>query len=127
MATAFTSRIVGVVRAGNVAAANTAAKTIDTQGGERTFTVPLKGSADPTNVTRFYWCGWTLTPSELNDLRSAFRSQNFRVAEAALIVKGATPNTSLNLWLFDGREGQWAPAQVLSALSANTFVTVLNV
>jgi hypothetical protein len=126
MATVFTSRIVGVVRASFVAQANATAKAIDTVGGEKTFTVPLRGVADLTNIARFYWCGWTLTPTQLNDLRTAFRQQGgFRVAETALIVKAAVPNVTLDLWLFDGREGQWEPTQVLSALSAATFIPEL--
>lgn len=63
----FDRRLIIVVAANNVVAANAAAKTVDTVGGERTFQAWLSptGALPPTH----FWCGWTMTADDDTALR----------------------------------------------------------
>lgn len=126
MATAYTQRIIGVARASVVGKANAAAKMVDTQGGEKTFTVPLRSPTDLLNTPLAYWCGWSLTPTELTNLQTNLRAQGIKTAEANLLATTATVSLTAAFYLFDNRTGQWTPDSILTRLGLDRLRVVLS-
>lgn len=70
MATRYTKRARIIVPLLSRDGANAAAKTVDTIGGERTFTVGL--SADGTGDPSHFVCDWAMTETERTRLANEF-------------------------------------------------------
>lgn len=118
MATEFTYRLIVVVRATRVAAANAAAHTVDPAGGD-VFTVPLQLVTEPTRTKSFYWCSWQMKPAEGPALRQALQNAGFKNNEIALIPPGsAVTMTGNDLWVFQATDPavDWTSDQVLAAM-----------
>lgn len=107
-----------VVRSDLQAKGNLAAKSEETAGGERTFTVPLAQAATPTTPAA-YWCSWDLTATgrSVTRLRTFLQNQGFTLKQ--LGADGAAVNDDRTIALFDG--DQWTPQQVLDRLGLVTM------
>ncbi len=127
MATVYTRRFIIVVRPALAAKANEAAKLVDTPGGERAFTVPLRLAGDATNVIRAYWCGWTLTVAEAQAIRDRLVEKGATTAETVVVTAADKPTfvpvPSARVYVFDARPAGWAPAEVLAVLGLDTLAT----
>jgi hypothetical protein len=119
---AFDRRAIIVARPAVAAAMNQAAAQVDALGGAQTFTVPLRAAGDATNTIVGYWCSWALTAAQVTALRTALQSKGATAAETTPILLGQTPTPGQRIYFFDAREGVgWAPADVLTALGADTI------
>jgi hypothetical protein len=89
-------RLIIVVKAAAAAAANARAKELDSEGGERTFTVGLSTTGLPP-VTH-YWCSW-----QMDDDWDARIKEN---------LQNAVDNG--NAWVFNGniRTPEWVLQQL---------------
>jgi len=131
MATLHTARAIVVARAAFAAKANLAAKTVDTLGGEFTFTVPLRVAGDVTNTAVAYICNWAFTQAEITAMRQALRDQGAKVSEVAVITAADkatyTPNPADQCYVFDARweAASWTPAEVLTVLGLDTLASTL--
>ena len=130
MATAYTQRLIIVARSTFVASANTAAKQVDTVGGERTFTVPLRNVGDVTNTVRAYICDWRMTPTELTALRSRFQTVGATTRERTVVsptVKGTySPNLSDRLYMFDANDvNGWTAQEVRNKLGMDSLASII--
>ncbi len=126
MATTYTQRAIIVARVGFAASCNTAAKLVDTAGGDRTFTVPLRLAGDATNTILGRWCNWSLTPGEVTALRQRLQAQGADAVERTTVTaaeKGSfVPVASKRLYIFDARDGiGWTPQEVLDVLGLDTL------
>lgn len=131
MATLYTQRYIVVMRQGFASKANTASKLVDTQGGERTFSVPLRLAGDATNTVRARWCSWALTPAEATALRDRLKEQGLLDQEVVVVTRAQR-----GTWVFDGaaragvfdaREGTgWTPQEVLQATGLDTLAVPIN-
>ncbi len=125
-----TVRLIVVMRQSFAAKANTAAKLVDTAGGERTFTVPLRLAGDATNTVRARWCSWALRPAEAQALRDRLKDQGLLDGEVVVV-----PRSERGTWTFDGqaraavfdaRDGtDWTPTEVLAATGLDTLTATL--
>lgn len=73
--TTFTRRLIIVVSADTVAAANAQAKTLDkrlAETGDQTFSVGL--SATGQEPATHYWCSWVVQPDDDNALKNRLKS-----------------------------------------------------
>lgn len=111
-ATIYTDITIIVIKPELQAKAEAAAIAADPAGGAGTFVpgVPLRRAGDPTNTVAAYWCRWNMIPGQ----RSAFASSIG--GPMNILSAGATVPTNRDRWMFDARDGQWAPDQVLAAL-----------
>jgi hypothetical protein len=129
MATAFTTRLILVVRQAFADKANVASKLVDVAGGERTFTVPLRLAGDQSNTVRAYWCGWTLTPAQATALRTRLQEQGLLDGEVVVVTKAdqATfvPNLQARAYIFDARETAWQPQEALAVLNLDTLAVAI--
>jgi hypothetical protein len=129
MATVYTNRLILVVRQAFADKANVASKLVDTVGGERTFTVPLRLAGDATNTIRAYWAGWTLTPAQAAALRTRLQEQGLLDGEVVVVTKAdqATfvPNLQARAYIFDARPGAWAPQEALAVLNLDTLAVTV--
>jgi hypothetical protein len=98
MPTAFTKRLIIVVTAAQQAAANVQAKTVDTVGGDRTFTVGLNPTGRLADAATHHWCSWAMQPADATSLQTGLPT-----------AVGAG-----NVWIFDGTVT--TPDQVLTNL-----------
>lgn len=100
---------------------NTAAKQVDTVGGQATFTVPLRAAGDVTDTVVAHWCSWSLDTQLLATLKTLAGVAGLVAAETTERAPGftATPATLPRLSLYDG--AIWAPEQVLAALGLATL------
>jgi hypothetical protein len=118
----YTQRAIIVARPAVANAMNQAAADVDVLGGAQTFTVPLRASGDATNTIVGYWCSWALTAAMVTALRTRLQARGATAAETTPILLGQTPTPGNRVYFFDGREGVgWAPADVLTALGADTL------
>lgn len=126
MASVYTQRAIIAARPAFAAAANTAAKRVDTTGGERTFTVALRQAGDATNTIRAYWCGWQLTPAMVTALRTRLQEQGATTADITVVPaarKGSyTFPAEAKCAIFDAREGAWTAPEVLAALGMDRLM-----
>jgi hypothetical protein len=119
---AYDRRAIIVARPAVAAAMNQAAADIDVLGGQFTFTVPLRVAGDATNTVAGYWCSWALTLAMWDALQTRILARGATVSEATPILVGDTPVPGNRVFFFDGRQSiGWTPAQVLTALSADTL------
>jgi hypothetical protein len=118
VSTAFTRQVILVVRPAVADAVNTALKNAawDPVGGDRTFTVPLRATSDPTGPVVAYWALGSATPTMLTGLRNRMLAAGATSAEASLIPAGTTANaiSGQRVYCFDA--AVWTPDQVLSLL-----------
>lgn len=126
MATLFTVRAIIVARAAVAAALNQKCAEVDTVGGIRTLTVPLRLAGDSSDTVRAYWCSWAMTPAQRTSLRTKFQAAGMTAAEAGVVTaaqRGSfTPDLAARMYLFDGRDGiGWTPEEVLSVLGLDTL------
>lgn len=127
---AYSLRLIVVMRAAFAAQANTAAKLVDTVGGERTFSGPaLRLAGDATNQVRARWCSWQMTPAQATALRTRLQEAGL-LNDEVVIVQGSqegtfVPNAQARCYIFDAREGQWSPEEVLAVLNLETIPTPL--
>ncbi len=129
MATAYTRRFIIVVRPALAAKANEAAKLVDTPGGERAFTVPLRLAGDAANTIRAYWCGWTLTVAEAQAIRDRLVEKGATTAETVVVTAAEkatfVPVPAARVYVFDARNGiGWTPAEVLTVLGLDTLASL---
>lgn len=121
---AYDRRAIIVARPAVAAAMNQAAADVDTLGGAQTFTVPLRAAGDSTNTVVGYWCSWALTAAMVTALRARLQARGATASEATIVLAGQAPTPGNRVYFFDGREGVgWAPADVLTALGADTLAT----
>ena len=125
MATAYTVRLIIVMREAFAAQANQAAHLVDTLGGDRTFTVPLRVAGDATNTPRARWCSWQMTPAQRDALRTRLQERGL-LNDEVVIVPGSqegsfVPMAQARAYFFDAREGQWSPDEVLTVLNLDTL------
>lgn len=118
MASNYTLRLTAVVRAAVLVNSNLASRDVD-NGGDA-WTVPLRVAGDATNTIRAYWCGWQMTPAQAQNLRDRLIARGLLGAEVR-VVDGTEKGTfvfdpTARAYIFDGREGQWTPTEVLAAL-----------
>lgn len=123
--TLYTVRLIVVVRQAFAAKANLASKFVDSEGGERTFTVPLRLGGDATNTVRAYWCGWAMTSGEATGLRARLQEQGLLDGEVVIVTKADqasfAPNLQARAYIFDARDGAWTPDEVLAVLNLDTL------
>jgi hypothetical protein len=93
--------IVAVVGA-DQAKANTAAATVDTEGGSQAFTTGIDLTSRPDNYTGrydFYWCSWVLTDADAQALQNALTAAGvrFRAFNTSAVdpTQGTQPETVL--------------------------------
>jgi len=84
-----------VVKSADRAAANQAAKKVDTIGGERTFTVGLVPVGSPPGAApTHYWCCWNMTSDEEKVLRDGLAPYaewyDYGERNSMLALKGLT-------------------------------------
>jgi len=131
MATAYTARLIIVVRPGIAAAANDAAKLVDLMGGEKTFTVPLRLAGDATNTIRAYWANWALTPAQMTAIRDRLIEKGATADEVVVVTAADKPTfvpvPTARIYVFDARweATSWTPAEVLTVLGLDTLTTIL--
>lgn len=108
-------RLLVVVRAASVDAANRAAAVVNPPGAEDTFDQPLKLAGDATNTIVAYWCSWQLTAGTKAALLDAFHDEGFTTAELQPIPPEDNPTPAHNIFVFDADE--WTSNQVGLALN----------
>ncbi len=125
MATIYTRRYIIVVRPAIAAAANEAAKLVDVDGGERTFTVPLRRAGDATNTVVASWAGWTLTVAEAQAIRDRLVAKGATAAEVVVVTAADKPTfmpvPTARIYIFDARLNAWQPEEVLAVLGLDTL------
>lgn len=126
----YTQRAIIVARAAFAENCNLASKQVDTVGGERTFTVPLRRAGDETNTTIGMWCNWALTPAQVTALRQRLQQQGADVRERTVVTddeKGTfTPDPAKRLYIFAAMEPDgWTPQEVLDVLGLDTLDTTV--
>lgn len=67
----FTKRLAIVIPVNVKLISNNLSKNIDTEGGERTFTVPLAKNTKPNTITH-YWCSWQMTQEQFDAIQNKF-------------------------------------------------------
>lgn len=126
MTTAYTRSIIAVARPAVAAAMNSALKnaTFDPDGGDKTFTVPLRAAGDAANTIVGYWCAGAVTPAMLVGFRNRLLAAGATNAEASLIAQGATlaSVSAQRVFVFDA--AAWTPDQVLTFLGADRLQAV---
>lgn len=125
MPTAFIRSIVLVVRPAVAAAVNSSVKhaDFDLEGGDKTFTVPLRAAGDATNTVTGYWAAGVATPAMLVGLRDRLLAAGATEAETSLIAKGTTRASvaTRRMFCFDG--AVWTPDEVLAFLQVDRLAT----
>lgn len=121
--TTFTGRYLAVVKAALRDGANAAARRIDPDGGELTFTVPLRRGTTGTTVVA-YWASLVVTPEQGRTLDEHARAA--ALVGRVIVEPGETPPswTAGRVWLFRADEnlpGAWTPETVLAALGLSTI------
>lgn len=93
MPTEYTQKLIIFVTADKQADANAAAKTVDPEGGEFTFIHGL--SPNGLLPITHYWCSWTMTGNEKNNLQA--RLSNVRPSNKVTVFDGnqVTPEQAL--------------------------------
>lgn len=117
----FTGRLIIVVKAAIQAQANDLASKADTGNTTTaTFTVPLERAG----TLYGYWCSWQLTQAHIDAIRTRLKAAGLSDVVVSGSQKGTyAPNESANVYLFDGRDGQWTPQEVLNVLNLRTVVS----
>jgi hypothetical protein len=109
--TEYTERRIIVLREALAGAANQAAKLVDTEGGERTFDVPLY---DQFGGTIAYWCNWAMKPNEVTGLESLFAARSLN-GEVVVSPPDFNVKVSAPALVFDTAE--WNPEEILEVLT----------
>jgi hypothetical protein len=109
--TEYTERRIIVTRVEDAAEANTAAKQVDTVGGELTF-------AEAEAAVGVRWCNWAMKPEEAEALEAEFAAR--RILHDIELRPDAAgdfhPEVQAHALIFDTTE--WAPEEVQAVLAA---------
>jgi hypothetical protein len=109
--TEYTERRIIVMLVADAAQANTAAKQVDTVGGELTF-------AEAEAAVGVRWCNWAMKPDEAADLEAEFATRRI-LHDVEVRPDGAgsfNPEVRAHALIFDTTE--WAPEEVQAVLAA---------
>lgn len=119
--TIYTGRLIIVVKAAIRTQANDLTSKADTGNTTTaTFTVPLERAGSVVA----YWCSWQLTQAHIDAIRTRLRAAGLSDVVVSGAQKGTyVPNESANVYLFDGRDGQWTPQEVLNVLNLRTVAS----
>ena len=113
--TAYSQRLIIVVKAAVRQAAEDTAIVADPEGGAGTFVpgTPLRAAGDATNTPVAYWTAWTMTQEQKDRLVAEFGR---RAGDFTIYPAGANLPSNRSYWMCDANEGGWAPEGVLAAL-----------